>query len=77
MQLPVMDAEKPPAGKRTFDLKTVADTLVWTPKRLRWDPDATNELTWGLTFLYALVSADWGDTEDGERVADTVCRRQA
>lgn len=54
----------------------IARTLVWTPKRLRWNPDASNELTWGLTFLYALVSVRWR-SEDGERAADKVRRQQA
>jgi hypothetical protein len=61
-----MDAEKSMLEKRTFDLKGVVKTVVWTPKRLRWDPNATNELSWGLTFLYALVSTRWKKDEYGE-----------
>lgn len=30
--------------------------LVWTPSWLRWDPDANNELTWGLNILFGVVS---------------------
>lgn len=41
-------------GLRTFG--HVAKRLFWTPKRLRWDPEANHELTWGLTFLYAAAS---------------------
>ncbi len=33
----------------------VAKNMLWTPKRLRWDAEASNELSWALCFLYAAV----------------------
>lgn len=38
-------------------LGQMAEKLLWTPKRLSWDPNETNELSWGLCFLYAAVSS--------------------
>lgn len=53
-----MDTEKSTPGRKGVDLNGVVERLTWTPKRLRWDTEANNQLTWGLTFLYALVSDD-------------------
>ncbi|KAB5549547.1 major facilitator superfamily domain-containing protein [Coniochaeta sp. 2T2.1] len=30
--------------------------MFWTPQRLRWDAEKTNELSWGLCFLYAATT---------------------
>jgi hypothetical protein len=53
-----MDIEKSTPRRKGVDLNAVVERLTWTPKRLRWNPEANNQLTWGLTFLYALVSDD-------------------
>ncbi|KAJ9155856.1 MFS general substrate transporter [Coniochaeta hoffmannii] len=34
----------------------VAKNMLWTPKRLRWDAEASNELSWALCFLYAATT---------------------
>ncbi|OIW23864.1 MFS general substrate transporter [Coniochaeta ligniaria NRRL 30616] len=43
-------------GFRSKKLGRVAEKLLWTPKRLQWDPEASNELGWGLCFLYAATT---------------------
>ena len=62
------EGETKPGGQiGSRGLGQLAQRLLWTPKRLKWDPEANpeanHELGWGLNFLYAAVSCFPDDLE--------------
>ena len=46
---------QPGRGYGGSSLGVVVEKMFWTPQRLRWDAEKSNELSWGLCFLYAAV----------------------
>jgi hypothetical protein len=44
------------ATKHPSDTSRFLDRLLWSPKWLRWEPEANHELTWSLNILYGVVS---------------------
>ncbi|KAI0389126.1 major facilitator superfamily domain-containing protein [Xylariaceae sp. FL0594] len=44
-------------GAKTKTQSQLVRLLLWTPKWLRWDPDANNELTWGVCAIFGVAGA--------------------
>ena len=52
----VNEFESPKAERTPSFWSRALNSPLWTPKWVRWDPDANHDLTWGVNVLFGFVS---------------------